>query len=185
MDLRKDLPLLTFALMTAFTLKAGAVSRVVPASYVQKANIQAVTTAQFKSYREWKNDQIQDAQGKVAGVKLQIEQKKQARQAAGAGGTDPNLAMRRGGSDTDAGLEKQLMKEQFDLDVAQDLSVTDYFVGYLTKVSDKKSAINEVAGKLSPEEVAELMTAYANSVFGSHGSDLPSSAGNFSKDAVK
>ncbi|HEY1079089.1 MAG TPA: hypothetical protein VGE46_03295, partial [Bdellovibrio sp.] len=75
--------------------------------------------------------------------------------------------------------------EQYALELAKDLSVTDYFVGYLTKIQDKKSAFNEVAGKLSAEEVAELMTAYANSVFGAQAGDLPASATNVGKDAGK
>jgi hypothetical protein len=58
-------------------------------------------------------------------------------------------------------------------------------VGYLTKIHDKKSAFKEVAGKLSPEEVAELMNAYANSVFGAHSSDLPASATNTAKDGAR
>jgi hypothetical protein len=53
----------------------------------------------------------------------------------------------------------------------------------LTKVPDKKAAFKEVAGKLSPEEVAELMNAYANSVFGAAASDLPASATNTTKEA--
>jgi hypothetical protein len=69
--------------------------------------------------------------------------------------------------------------------MAKDLSVTDYFVGYLTKLQDKKAAFNEVAGKLTAEEVAELMAAYANSVFGTHTSDLAPSANDLSSDRLR
>ena len=69
--------------------------------------------------------------------------------------------------------------------MAKDLSVTDYFVGYLTKMQDKKAAFNEVAGKLTAEEVAELMSAYANSVFGAHNPEMPPSASNISADRVR
>lgn len=179
MDFRKDLPMIAFTLLTAFSMKVGAA----PTRVMAPTAVSTASSHQFKSYREWKMDQVQEAQGKVSSIKTILDQKKQTRQLAQ--GTDPNLAMRKGGSEADANLEKQLQQELFDLEVAKDLSVTDYFVGYLTKVNDKKSAINEVAGKLSPEEVAELMTAYANSVFGSHVSDLPTSASNVSKDQVK
>jgi hypothetical protein len=131
----------------------------------------APALASVKSYREWKTDRVQWAQNKVSTLKAQIEIKKhQVR--IGALGVDPNLEIKQ---QTEAGtsnsmavekLEKQLTTEQYDLDLANDLSVTDYFVGYLIKVQDKKSAFNEVAGRLSPEEVAELMAAYANVVFG-------------------
>ena len=58
-------------------------------------------------------------------------------------------------------------------DMAKDLTVADYFAGYLTKQRDQSLAIKEVSGRLSPDEVAELMTIYANSVFGSHSSAVP------------
>ncbi|WP_041576745.1 hypothetical protein [Bdellovibrio bacteriovorus] len=168
MRLIKYLPLVAFWSLTAFTMKAG---------------------AEVKSYREWKTERVQQAQVKVTTLKTQIDARKGIRLAAA--GTDPNM-VHRGGLEAVASqdisvekLERELREEIYDLEVAKDLSVTDYFVGYLTKVQDKKTAFNEVAGKLSPEEVAELMTAYANSVFGAHSSDLPVSANNFGKDGIK
>lgn len=168
MRLLKLLPLIAFWSMTAFTMKAG---------------------AQVKSYREWKSEQVVLAEGKVSTLRAQISVKKTGR--AVALGTDPNMANKaalEAVSSQDKSVEKlerQLREEQYDLEVARDLSVTDYFAGYLTKVQDKKSAFNEVAGKLSAEEVAELMTAYANSVFGAHAADLPVSATNVGKDPIK
>ena len=129
-------------------------------------------SAQVKSYKEWKSEKISVAQTRVSSLKNQLEFRKAKRSAAN--GTDPNLAQRAQGTFEAAStsdqmaerLERQLKTELYSLEVAQDLSVTDYFAGYLTKVQNQKAAFNEVAGKLSPEEVSELMTAYANSVFG-------------------
>ncbi len=59
-------------------------------------------------------------------------------------------------STTEAGLS---------LSVAQELSISDYFVGYLTKQGSLEGAIKEVAARLTPEEVAELMSAYAQHFF--------------------
>lgn len=168
MRIFKFLPLIAFWSLTVLSMEVG---------------------AQVKSYREWKIDRVQQAQGKVTSVKAQIDAKKASRSQAL--GMDPNLAQKtqvEAVSTTDMSverLERQLRAEQYDLEVAKDLSVTDYFVGYLTKVQDKKSAFNEVAGKLSPEEVAELMAAYANSVFGADTADLPTSASNISKEVAK
>ncbi len=164
----KLLPIIAFWTVNAFAMPAG---------------------AEVKSYREWKMERVQTAQGKITSLKMQIESKKNPRQIAT--GVDPNLANNstlEAGTSADISVEKlerQLRMEQYDLEVAKDLSVTDYFVGYLTKVQDKKSAFNEVAGKLTPDEVAELMTAYANSVFGAQASDLPTSATNISKEPIK
>lgn len=168
MHFLKFLPLIAFWTINAFSMKAG---------------------ADVKSYREWKTERVQLAQGKVLSLKAEIDSKKGVRVAAL--GVDPNLVQK---TKTEAiasqdlyldKLERQLRVEQYDLEVAKDLSVTDYFVGYLTKVQNKKSAFNEVAGKLTAEEVAELMNAYANSVFGAQASDLPASATNVSKEAIK
>lgn len=151
--------------------------------------LSVVAGADVKSFREWKTDKVQFAQGKVTSIKSQIELKKSGRTAAIS--PDPNMAHKsslEAVSSRDMSIEKlerQLREMQYGLEVATDLSVTDYFVGYLTKVQDKKAAFNEVAGKLSPEEVAELMTAYANSVFGAQSADLPSSATNVGKDSIK
>jgi hypothetical protein len=135
----------------------------------------------IKSYREWKSEKVQDALGRVIVTKTQIQVAKSK---------DPNLARRK--TMTEARLtvdvlplEEQLKEDQTILDMAKDLSVTDYFVGYLTKVQDKKAAFNEVAGKLTADEVAELMSAYANSVFGTHTPEMPPSADNISADRVR
>ncbi|QDK36186.1 hypothetical protein [Bdellovibrio sp. NC01] len=182
----KHLPLIAFIAMTAFTMKAQAQSS------MTQTQVPVATTAQaahVKSYREWKHELVLDAQNRVTIIKTQIETRKALRTAAM--GVDPNMARTRGleaVASRDLALEKlekDLREEQYDLDVANDLTVTDYFVGYLTKVQNKKAAFQEVAGKLSPEEVAELMTAYANSVFGAHAADLPASAANISKEPGK
>ena len=180
MFLLRHLPLICFWLMTAYGLQAGAQQSPVSPSSIQTS---AVKPSSYKSFREWKSQRVQDAQSKILVIRTQIDSRKAAR------GTDPNLAQGRKGFEAgEPGvtlLERQLRQEQYDLEMAKDLSVTDYFVGYLTKVQDKKSAIQDVASKLTPEEVAELMMAYANSVFGAHTSDLPASASNFGKEAVK
>lgn len=186
----KQWPLVAFSVVMAFAMESsgGTVSVQNPSVQTTKSANLVIPKTHFKSYREWKNEQIQDVQGKISVIKVQLDHKKQSRNVAQ--GTDPNLSMnnKRG---TEAGepsvekLEKELQEEQYDLDVAKDLTVTDYFVGYLTTVDNKKAAFHEVAGKLSPEEVAELMTAYANSVFGARTTDLPASAANLPKDNIK
>ncbi|MEK2689524.1 hypothetical protein [Bdellovibrio sp. GT3] len=187
MSLNKYLSGLTAVCMAAFALSVHAAPASKFSSSPVRPAIAAIPTPQFKSYREWKTEKVNSAQMKVTLIRGQIQTQKTGRRAAS--GTDPNLARGKSMEAVAAhnisveALERQLSEEQYDLEVAKDLSVTDYFAGYLTKVSDKKAAFKEVAGKLSPEEVAELMNAYANSVFGAHASDLPASATNTSKEA--
>lgn len=132
-----------------------------------------VSMAKLKSFRDWKSERISERLLKIQTVKSQIEQRKK------------ELVSKKVDLQTDltlANLEQKLQLDQFSFDLANDLSVTDYFVGYLNKVENKQSAFKELAAKMSPDEVAEIMTAYANSVFGSRETpdkaDLPPSASN-------
>lgn len=195
MRLIKQLPLAMFSAVIALAVQAEADVRVQRAAIaanstsIQQVQHNPSSSSGVKSYREWKAERVNYAQYRVAQVMTQLETRKMSRLTAS--GTDPNLAQ---GAALEAvpshdisieKLERQLREEKYSLEVAKELSVTDYFVGYLTKVQNKKSAFQEVAGKLSAEEVAELMNAYANSVFGAHASDLPPSAINLSKDSYK
>lgn len=125
--------------------------------------------SQVMSFKEWKDNHIQTSSKKVRVIKSQLGHKKTVRQISGQ---DPNLAMKskmEAASTADNSVEKleeELNNEIYNLEMAHDLSVTDYFVGYLTKVPNRKAAFNEVAAKLTPSEVSELMGAYANSIIG-------------------
>jgi hypothetical protein len=175
------LPLLALWTVTALSFKAVALPSGHETVRPMIASLPVVEVPKVKSYREWKSEKVQEAIGRVIVTKTQIQVAKSK---------DPNLVRRKGGTESKSGidmggLEEQLQEDQSSLDMAKDLSVTDYFVGYLTKVQDKKAAFNEVAGKLTADEVAELMSAYANSVFGSHTPEIPPSATNLSSDRVR
>lgn len=98
------------------------------------------------SYREWKNSKISDAQMKIKTIKDKL-------------GTDPNIQIKN--SSTEAGLSKELEREILILSLTEDLTISDYFVGYLTRQNSMEAAIKDVAVKLTADEVAELMAAYA------------------------
>lgn len=102
-----------------------------------------------KSFREWKSAKIQEADARLKELKTKSK--------------DPNLSHKKG---TEAGLNEELQYEleleHTNLSLSQDLTISDYFVGYLSKQTSLASAINEVAGRLSPAEVAELMLSYAD-----------------------
>lgn len=101
------------------------------------------------SYREWKKMKIQESEKKVKEIKNKIE-------------SDPNL---KSSNKTEAGLNRDLENEILNLSITNDLTISDYFVGYLSKQPSLNSAIREVSVKLSSDEVAELMTAYAENFF--------------------
>lgn len=179
MLLKSSLLVMPFLMCIAVSMDAGAATQETKTASVLGAP--AVETHKTKSFREWKSEKVQDALGKVTVTKTKIQIAKTK---------DPNLNRRKTTLEAASGansetLEEQLEQDQATLEMAKDLSVTDYFVGYLTKLQDKKAAFNEVAGKLTAEEVAELMAAYANSVFGTHASDLAPSASVLTGDRVK
>ena len=55
----------------------------------------------------------------------------------------------------------QLEKEELNLSNLKELGISDYYVGYLLKQGSLEEAISAVSGRLSTEDVAELMRAYA------------------------
>jgi len=107
---------------------------------------------QIQSFHEWKTSKISEAEVKIKIIKEKI----------GAG--DPNYNW----NPTDkmeAGVHSsllvQLEKEELNLSNLKDLGISDYYVGYLLKQSSLDEAIHSVSGKLTAEDIAELMRAYA------------------------
>lgn len=120
-----------------------------------------------QSYKSWKNDKVAFSKTKVNEIKKTLLVQKSIHQAIGS---DPNLkktqSTQSGISPHLQNLNNQLDSEMAKMSLAEDLSITDYFVGYLMKKSDLKQAIKEASQQLSPEEVAELMTTYAETIQG-------------------
>ncbi|MEZ0392777.1 MAG: hypothetical protein ACAH59_11210 [Pseudobdellovibrionaceae bacterium] len=99
-----------------------------------------------KGFQEWRTDKIQAAVNQMLVVKSQILR------AHG----EPNKKNLEN-------LEKQLDQIKWNLEVAKDLSVTDYFVLYLSQHSNP-DRFQQAALKMSAKEVAQLMEAYANTL---------------------
>lgn len=137
-------------------LMAGAPLQVAPAVKVPIYN--------FLSFREWKNSMIWAAESRLKGTQNALNLNHRLSASA-----DPNL---KGSGGAESGLsvnlqelQKQAEKDQYQLLITKELTISDYFVGYLTKQKNITDAIKEVSGRLSAEEIAELMSAYANNFF--------------------
>lgn len=133
-----------------------------------QAQSQAVVTplappSNIKSYLEWKNSKISEIENRVKSLREKMVSQAVARTT---NSKDPNLANK---SKTEAGLrvdlQDQLDQELLNLSISRDLSISDYFVGYLTKQPSLDTAIKDVSGRLTAEEVAELMEAFAQYFF--------------------
>jgi hypothetical protein len=60
-------------------------------------------------------------------------------------------------------IDQRLQQAQLNLEIAQELSVNDYFVLYLSRFKER-AAFQEAARKLSVDETADLMFAYQKSL---------------------
>ncbi len=107
----------------------------------------------IKGYHEWKSEKIQNTLNQISTLKAQIT-KAQA---------DSNKKQIEA-------FENQLDQLKWNLEVSEDLSVTDYFVLYLSQQT-ANDRFQQAAQKISTKEVAELMEAYSNTL-GSSPADL-------------
>lgn len=155
-------------LMSTSCLSVASASVFQGSSHLTVPTVAEISSRNFKSFREWKTFMTSNAQDRIKTTQTLISQKQ--RQSASAL-QDPNLSAK---GSTESGLtlnlaelQQQAEKDQYQLSVAKELTISDYFVGYLTKQKDLSAAIKEVSGRLTPDEVSELMYAYANNFFSS------------------
>ena len=107
-------------------------------------------------YSGWKTARVEEARQQLD--KLQADL--QAPPAAKA--TGPRFA--RG--------DQKLQQAQFNVEIAQELTISDYFNLYVTQLRDRSSFV-DAAKKLSAEETADLMLAYQKLLSaGPQGSDV-------------
>jgi hypothetical protein len=129
---------------------AGPNVRPYRASTVAQNNVipQAKVTSglEVKSFREWKAEKIERVGERVLVIKEQIKSLKS-----------------QGKEDQSKNLTKDLTQEDWNLDVAKDLTVADYFVLYLSQHPSERR-FQEAASKMSVTEVADLLEAYAKAI---------------------
>lgn len=113
-------------------------------------------------FKEWKNEKVTLANNRVVTQRSKIARMKLEGDFVGA-----------------QAIERELEQEKWNLDVASELTVTDYFVLYLSK-NAQPTRFQEAASKLSPAEMAEIMEGYAKALgsapFDQKGEKLPSTA---------
>lgn len=113
-------------------------------STLQAGAVTAVSA--IKGYQEWKGEKIQLALNQGISIRAQIQK-----------------AQSEGNKKLADSLERQQNQINWNVDVARDLSVTDYFVLYLSQ-QPQADRFQQAAQKMSTKEVAELIEAYANTL---------------------
>lgn len=119
----------------------------------------------IKSYNEWKKSKIAEIENKIKTLRERISN--QGVRHIGSSSKDPNMALSKtefeGGLSSE--LQSQLEREMLSLSMSHDLTISDYFVGYLTKQTSLEVAIRDVSARMTPDEVADLMVAFAEHFF--------------------
>jgi len=139
--MRSWLPLLLFILLGSFVQAKPAL----PAPVPKPAPSVALSTV--KSFRDWKAEKVQAATQQVDRSRLAVKNLK----AQGRGGASLENA------------QQELSQDEWNLEVAGDLSVTDYLALYLAQNSGG-TKLTEAAGKLSADEIAQVLEAYIHSM---------------------
>lgn len=148
----------------------GLIKVLVLCLFLSVANATSTTTeSAILSFKEWKAQKIQLAQTEYKSLEDQyLSTKKDAPQ-------DPKLK----------DLYNDLRHAKDAFGELGDLTVTDYFIAYLSQYKSKKGVFQAALGKLAPDEISELMTAYANSLLKTSGEGIPAAAENQKTDTSK
>jgi hypothetical protein len=104
-----------------------------------------VAAPQVLSFKDWKSSRIDESQRVIDKMSAEAIGSTKASQAAMVAGKPGRAAK----------LQQALQNAE----IAQELTVNDYFVLYLSQFHTKDAFV-EAAKRLSPEELAELMMAY-------------------------
>ncbi|MBX2996277.1 MAG: hypothetical protein KF681_15735 [Bdellovibrionaceae bacterium] len=127
-----------------------------------KAQAKPVST--LKSFREWKSEKIQASLAQVDQTTRRVQDLRLKAQSPAQKNALENV-------------EQQLSQEEWNLEIAQDLTVTDYLVLYLAS-QNVSGKFNEAAGKLTSDETAQVLEAYVRNMNAvpNHGQGLLPSA---------
>lgn len=124
-------------------------------------SIQAQAEVNVQSYVAWKTARVEDARATLE--RLQSERNVQS-----VSGKAPEKKLNEGKPEVTSRLQpsvkagrsdQKMQQAQLNLEVAQELTVNDYFVLYLSQFKSR-DAFLDAAKKLNPDEAADLMLAY-------------------------
>ena len=108
----------------------------------------AVDPVMALSFKQWKTQQIVEAQNQVARF---------ANKSLLIKSNDPNKMVISSDGDNLDELEKQLKQARIRLEVAQELNFDDYVAIYLSQFSKDKARLEQLAAKLTTQDVAEIL----------------------------
>lgn len=120
---------------------------------------QSTTTQSMgvKNFRDWKAEKILIITNKMSSIKSKMDTEKNKKKLL----TINQLSLSEQ-KNIDF-LERQLSQEQWNLEIAQELSVTDYLALYIAQ-NPGKNKFQEAAANLGSSDVAELIESYVKNM---------------------
>jgi methionine-rich copper-binding protein CopC len=114
-----------------------------------------------QSFQAWKTSRVDEARATIE--KLQSERpttvaaKILDKKTTDGNKTDASARLQT--AQKSGRVDQRLQQAQLNLEVAQELTINDYFVLYLSQLKSREQFI-EAAKKLNPDEAADLMMSY-------------------------
>lgn len=130
---------------------------------INAVNVMIETSSVIKPFKDWKSEKIQQIQSRVQAYRTQVDalKAKKAQEVSAAHKHPEIRAKLTPGLDQSIQYyEKQVDEEQWNLEVAQDLSITDYVALYLA-LQPVKNRFQLAASQMAPADIAELLEAYS------------------------
>jgi hypothetical protein len=124
------------------------------------ASSAAFADAGVVGFQDWKTNRIEEAKANLE--RLMSQEKPPLPGKSNDKKTDstrPETTASRFQAPKSVRPDQKVQQAQINLEIAQELTVNDYFVLYLGQLKHREAFI-EVAKKLNPEEAADLMMAY-------------------------
>ena len=133
-----------------------------------------VAEAPVLGFQAWKTSRVDEARSNLE--KLQAEKPSQALSTM----TGSRASEKKNQSEQVRALalrvprtDQKVQQAQLALEIAQELTINDYFVLYLSQFKNNREAYVEAAKKLSPEESADLMMSYQKRLISSPEDEEP------------
>ena len=105
----------------------------------------------IKNFSEWKSEKVNSINSKITAIKSKIDTESQKKKTAHQDNSNVDY------------YRRLLEQEQWNLEIANDLSVTDYLVLYVA-TQPSKNKFKEAATSLKSSEIADIIESYVTNM---------------------
>lgn len=128
---------------------------------IAKNQISAGKKSQILSFNDWKNLKINETKGRLSAKEREMQQFIKVRGRA----LSSDKMKTQADLDEMNKIESQLRNEELSFELAKDLTINDYFVGYIVKNKNlSNEELKEIVKKMSSEDLVEILSAFSKTV---------------------